>query len=570
MAARISAGCWFSSVLLLVALANMGRLVFAKEPIDVNVLVLNFDPAVPDYGEQRIHNVLGFNDPVLLSSEFAQAIAQTSSGLVNYHVAEWRDVDEIPRKIDGFAYTASQYVQTWQNGGPWHDPDLADYVAVLNSQGVPALVNSGVIDEVWMFGGPYFGFWESAMAGPRSFYINGGVYDQVTTNHPFVVMGFNYERSVAEMLHSLGHWAESSLSRVFGGWNVSNPQTLWDQYTANYGQTEHGPYGIGSIHYPANGAADYDYSSSRVVESTAPDWLNYPNFQGVTAKVSSADWGGTQLGYMSYWFDHLPRADGFDSSSLRSNNWWQYIYNFDAYDDTGWPKGAPRPGPEGHFYLFVDASGIGWQDALAQAAALHFEGYQGHLVTITSQEEMDYVVALLQGRESWIAGSDAADEGVWRWAAGPELGQTFFVDGEPIGYNGFAIGEPNGGTSENVLHMLGGQWWNDVSATYPNNSGFVVEFSVLPGDYNFDGVVDASDYVVWRKTDGTEGGYDTWRSHFGQTMVSVVGANAGVPEPVSALLLLVGMLTICLPRGVCIMNSLTIDRHQTSCFLRRR
>ena len=416
----------------------------------------------------------------------------------------------------------------------WHDPDLADYEAVLNSQGVPALVNSGAIDEVWMFGGPYFGFWESAMAGPRSFYINGGVYDQVETNRPFVVMGFNYERSVAEMLHNVGHRAESSLSRVFGGWNVSNPQTLWDQYTANYGQTEHGPYGIGSIHYPANGAADYDYSSSRVVESTAPDWLNYPNFQGVTAQVSSVDWGGTQQGYMSYWFDHLPRAEGFHSSSLRSNNWWQYIYNFDAYDDTGWPKGTSRPGPEGHYYLFVDASGIAWQDAVAQAATHHFGGYQGHLVTITSQEEMDYVVTLLQGRESWIAGSDEADEGVWRWAAGPELGQTFFVNGEPTGFNGFDIGEPNGGTSENVLHMLGGQWWNDVDATYLNISGFMVEFSVLPGDFNYDGTVDAADYVMWRKTDGSQAGYNSWREHFGQSAGSGSFSDATVPEPSSA------------------------------------
>ena len=514
------------------------------------MLVLNFDPVVPDYGGQRVHNVLGFNDPSSLSSEFAQAVAGASGGLINYHVAEWRDVDEIPGKIDGFAYTVSQYVQSWQNGGPWHDPDLTDYEAVLNSQGVPALVNSGAIDEVWMFGGPYFGFWESAMAGPRSFYINGGVYDQVATNRPFVVMGFNYERSAAEMLHNLGHRSESSISRAFGGWNISNPQTLWDQYTANYGQTENGPYGIGSIHYPANGAADYDYSSSRVVESTAPDWLNYPDFQGVTAQVSSAEWEGTELGYMSYWFDHLPRADGFHSSSLRSNNWWQYIYNFDAYDENGWPKGTPRPGPEGHLYLFVDASGIAWQDALSQAATLHFEGYQGHLATITSQEEMDYVVALLQGRESWIAGSDEVDEGDWRWAAGPELGQTFYVNGEPIGFNGFGIGEPNGGMSDNVLHMFGGQWWNDVDASYPNNSGFVVEFSVLPGDYNYNGMVDAADYVIWRKNHGTQAGFDTWRAHFGETAGSGSGAsaNATVPEPTTLVMFIVAAVGIRLRR----------------------
>ena len=37
-----------------------------------------------------------------------------------------------------------------------------------------------------------------------------------------------------------------------------------------------------------------------------------------------------------------------------------------------------------------------------------------------------------------------------------------------------------------------------------------------PGDYNQDGNIDAADYVVWRKTDGTQTGYDTWRAHFDQ------------------------------------------------------
>ncbi|MEX2546100.1 MAG: hypothetical protein WD316_13305 [Phycisphaeraceae bacterium] len=39
----------------------------------------------------------------------------------------------------------------------------------------------------------------------------------------------------------------------------------------------------------------------------------------------------------------------------------------------------------------------------------------------------------------------------------------------------------------------------------------------LEGDYNGDGVVDAADYVVWRKTDGSAEGYNTWRTNFGAT-----------------------------------------------------
>jgi hypothetical protein len=55
----------------------------------------------------------------------------------------------------------------------------------------------------------------------------------------------------------------------------------------------------------------------------------------------------------------------------------------------------------------------------------------------------------------------------------------------------------------------------------------------LSGDFNDDGTVDAADYVVWRKTDGTHAEYDSWRANFGEPAGSgsVAGANATVPEP---------------------------------------
>ena len=56
------------------------------------------------------------------------------------------------------------------------------------------------------------------------------------------------------------------------------------------------------------------------------------------------------------------------------------------------------------------------------------------------------------------------------------------------------------------------------------------------GDYNHNGVVDAADYVVWRKglgTGFTQNDYNVWRSHFSQTASSGSGASApaSVPEP---------------------------------------
>jgi hypothetical protein len=79
------------------------------------------------------------------------------------------------------------------------------------------------------------------------------------------------------------------------------------------------------------------------------------------------------------------------------------------------------------------------------------------------------------------------------------------------------------------------------------------------GDYNHNGVVDAADYVIWRKTDGSPAGYTAWRTNFGLTgggaestfrVGSIVfdtsaGAGAGiglssVPEPGTGWLFVLG------------------------------
>jgi T5SS/PEP-CTERM-associated repeat protein len=88
----------------------------------------------------------------------------------------------------------------------------------------------------------------------------------------------------------------------------------------------------------------------------------------------------------------------------------------------------------------------------------------------------------------------------------------------------------------------------------------------LPGDYNFDGTIDAADYVVWRKTLGQTGfglaadgnannevdqlDYNVWRAHFGQPAGSgaAASANAAVPEPATSVLLMLAAAGLCLRR----------------------
>ena len=66
----------------------------------------------------------------------------------------------------------------------------------------------------------------------------------------------------------------------------------------------------------------------------------------------------------------------------------------------------------------------------------------------------------------------------------------------------------------------------------------------LDGDYNDDGRVDAADYVVWRKTDGSPAGYSLWRTNFGRSLAgSAAGAGlaaTSIPEPCTLLILILG------------------------------
>jgi hypothetical protein len=64
----------------------------------------------------------------------------------------------------------------------------------------------------------------------------------------------------------------------------------------------------------------------------------------------------------------------------------------------------------------------------------------------------------------------------------------------------------------------------------------------VQGDYNNNGVVDAADYVLWRKNPagngGAPAGYNTWRQNFGGALGSGGNlATGAVPEPTAMLLL---------------------------------
>ncbi|MGC8667493.1 MAG: hypothetical protein ACP5VE_05200 [Chthonomonadales bacterium] len=309
------------------------------KPIVVRVMVLNFDPRIPFEGGRRLHEVCHWNDPRKLAEGYMQDVKEASHGLVRYRIVRWLDVDAFHTKVDGFTYTPEEFMACYRAGKGWHQPDAADYPKTFRDFGVLPLVDAHKVDEVWFFGAPYFGYSESAMAGPGAFYINGEVYPNVPSKRAFAIMGFNYERGVAEMLHDLCHRTESTMTRIYGGWEADRLTTNWARFAANDVQS-HGVAAVGTCHWPPNAEHDYDYANPRIVQSSADDWLNYPHLSGSTKPVSCATWGGPdyQRNYMKWWFFHLPHTAGVNSDG-RLNNWWEYVFNFNKYDE----QGRPRP-----------------------------------------------------------------------------------------------------------------------------------------------------------------------------------------------------------------------------------
>jgi hypothetical protein len=68
----------------------------------------------------------------------------------------------------------------------------------------------------------------------------------------------------------------------------------------------------------------------------------------------------------------------------------------------------------------------------------------------------------------------------------------------------------------------------------------------LPGDFNNDNIVNAADYVIWRKNGLDANSYNLWRTHFGQSASGSASqsefSQVAVPEPVSATLMLMSFI----------------------------
>lgn len=183
-----------------------------------------------------------------LIGQYVQEIREITNGRIEYDVIHHFTIDALPTLLTKEQYSAAYYLDVLNYiDPPITDPPNSNTLAMADYHQLTLpikVIDSGKYDEVWLFGGPYFGFYESRMIGRNAEWCNSPPL--IMDCRTFVVMGFSYERTIKEMLHNLGHRIESYLSqseygsdfsvwkmaygtvhRVPGGENYSQDERIW-------------------------------------------------------------------------------------------------------------------------------------------------------------------------------------------------------------------------------------------------------------------------------------------------------------------------------------------------------
>jgi len=299
-----------------------------NEPAQITqrkVLVLNYDPVMDSStGVTLSQHQKWYRVPDLLTG-FMSDILQVSGGMARYQIVQTVDINEFPAKTDGFRYNPKTYLDVWKRVAQPHMPQEVNYYAIFNQYNILERVALNQIDEVWVFGFPHAGFYESVMAGPGAFWCNAPpLANTSASKRRFVIMGFSYERHVGEMLEAYGHRAESIMEKTFA--KTTGHKNLWKRFTS-YEKIAPGRAACGNIHFAPNSQQDYDWGNTTPVKSECYDWqLNFPNFKGDMRTVDCKEWGsGNMREHHRWWFSHFPRVAGRQNGV--HNNWWQYVAN---------------------------------------------------------------------------------------------------------------------------------------------------------------------------------------------------------------------------------------------------
>ena len=284
-------------------------------PVTKSIFLLIYNPIIESRGSVDLITLMNWNDPDAITNNIASTLHSSSNNYITYTVQERQEIDGYPILPDGFQYNDETFLNCLNNRSTCHQPNIIDYARLFSDYNIC----TKTIDEVWLWGGPEFGFAEYQPAS----------YCGKTT----FVMGFNYERTLGEALEDFGHRTEYVLDRRIG------VDSDWGTFKQPDGH-------CGGIHYPPGTLVpqeEYMFNKTTPTLSDCDGYLSYPTGPFIMQEISCYNWGCSAAGYFQWWFGHLPHNTGTSVNPITGqriyNNWWKY-YAF--FDETA--AGIPVPG----------------------------------------------------------------------------------------------------------------------------------------------------------------------------------------------------------------------------------
>lgn len=312
------------------------------ETLTVKVAVVVQDPVIPGTNK-RLHEyfktpgyTFQWHNPWELTAAYADTLQAISNDVIKYEIVEiyddsiffskFKDSDELFSLNDVVKYLGEPGWKSFKERGT-----TFDYNAFIHYYGFGEMRDKGEINEVWVWTFPYAGMWESTYCGKGAFWLNSEPVENPSNELLLTIMGLNYEREMSLALESYGHRFESVMRKVYGRWDYSQPYSRknnWELYTI-YDKVLPGHAHIGNIHFPPNGQQDYDVKNQLEVSTAADTWANYPNIENERRrKVNCSEWDCSHLGYMCWWFRHIPHYKGINPNDGKLNNWWHYVVDY--------------------------------------------------------------------------------------------------------------------------------------------------------------------------------------------------------------------------------------------------